>query len=129
MPVDETMRYKQQWQVTLFLMMFKKLAQNLFTFADRESSLGTLARLGITVKQAKEEILGLTYQDYYRGPIKDTSSKRGVYWEFGKTICGEQVFIKLKADTTHDVAICFSFHVPDEPLEYPYKKNKKEGEK
>lgn len=69
MSVDETMRYKQQWQVTLFLMMFKKLSQNLFTFADRESSLGTLARLGITVKQAKEEILGLTYK-VLQGPNK-----------------------------------------------------------
>jgi len=120
------MHYKQQGQVTLFLILFKELAQNRFTFADREESLDTLARLGITVKQAKEEILGLTYQDYYRGPIPDTSSKRGVYWEFGKSVCGEQIFMKLKADTEHDVAICFSFHVPDEPLEYPYRKR---GEK
>jgi len=64
---SEFMHHKQQWQVTLFLILFKELAQNLFTFANREESLDTLARLGITVKQAKEEILGLTYQDYYRG--------------------------------------------------------------
>ena len=115
------MRYQQSWQITLFLMLFKEFAQNLFTFADRKSSLDTISRLGITVKQAKEEILGLTYQDYYRGPIPDTSSKGGAYWEFGKTICGEQVFIKLKANMKHNVAICFSFHIPDAPLEYPYK--------
>ena len=120
------MQHKQQWQVTLFLMLFKELAQNLFTFAEREESLDTIARLGITVKQAKAEILGLTYQDYYRGPIPDVSSKGGEYWEFGKTICGEQVFMKLKADTSNRVAICFSFHIPDEPLEYPYKEG---GEK
>jgi len=65
------MQHSQQWQVTLFLMLFKELAQNLFTFAEREESLDTIARLGITVKQAKVEILGLTYQDYYRGPIPD----------------------------------------------------------
>ena len=63
------MQHKQQWQVTLFLMLFKELSQNDFKFAEREKSLGTIASLGITVKQAKEEILGLTYQDYYRGPI------------------------------------------------------------
>jgi len=120
------MHHSQRWQVTLFLMLFKELAQNLFTFAEREASLDTIARLGITVRQAKAEILGLTYQDYYRGPIPDVGSKGGVYWEFGKTIRGEQVFIKLKADPEHDVAICFSFHIPDEPLEYPYKKG---GEK
>ena len=123
------MQHKQQWQITLFLMLFKKLAQNLFTFADREESLDTLARLGITVKQAKEEILGLTYQNYYRGPIPDTSSKGGAYWEFGKTVCGEQIFMKLKADTEHGVAICFSFHIPDEPLEYPYRKEVKRDER
>ena len=120
------MQHKQQWQVILFLMLFKGLSQNAFTFAEREESLDTIAQLGITIKQAKEEILGLTYQDYYRGPIPDTGTKGGEYWEFGKNICGEQVFIKLKADSKHDVAICFSFHIPDKTIEYPYKKG---GEK
>ena len=116
------MHHKQPWQVTFFLMLFKKLSQSDFTFAEREKSLDTMARLGITIPQAKEEILGLTPQDYYRGPIPDTGPKGGEYWEFGKTICGEQVFIKLKADTEHNVAICFSFHIPDRTIEYPYKK-------
>ena len=120
------MQHKQQWQVTLFLILFKELSQNAFTFAERKRSLDTIACLGITVEQAKEEILGLTYQDYYRGPIPDTGSKGGKYWEFGKAICGEQVLIKLKADSKHGVAICFSFHTPDETIKYPYKKG---GEK
>ena len=116
------MQHKQQWQVTLFLMLFKELSQNAFTFAERKRSLDTMAQLGITVEQAKGEILGLTYQDYYRGPISDRGSKGGEYWEFGKVICGEQVFIKLKANSEHGVAICFSFHIPDKTIEYPYKK-------
>ena len=123
------MHPKQQWQVTLFLMLFKELSQNAFTFAERKKSLDTMAHLGITIKQAKEEILGLTYQDYYRGPIPDTSSKGGEYWEFGKTICGGQVFIKLKADSKHGVAICFSFHIPDKTIEYPYRKEEKKNER
>ena len=116
------MRHKQPGQITLFLLLFKKLSQDVFTFAERKNSLDTMARLGITIKQAKEEIQELTYQDYYRGPIPDRGPKGGVFWEFGKTICGEQVFIKLKADSEHGVAICFSFHIPEEPIEYPYKK-------
>ena len=120
------MQHKQQWQMTLFLMLFKELSQNAFPFAERKRSLDTMAHLGITVEQAKEEILRLTYQDYYRGPIPDTGYKGEEYWEFGKVICGEQVFIKLKADSKHGVAICFSFHTPDETIEYPYKKG---GEK
>jgi hypothetical protein len=103
-------------------MLFKELSQNAFTFAERKKSLDTMARLGITVQQAKEEILRLTPQDYYRGPMPDRGPKGGEYWEFGKTMCGEQVFIKLKADVEHSVAICFSFHIPDRTIEYPYKK-------
>jgi len=119
------MRHKQPWQITLFLLLFKELSQDAFTFAERKKSLNTMARLGITIPQAKKEILGLTYQDYYRGPIPDRGPKGGQFWEFGKTICGEQVFIKLKADLEHGVAICFSFHIPEETIEYPYKKGGK----
>ena len=119
------MRDAQPWQVTLFLFQFKEFAQNVFSFYPRKESLDTRARLGITIKQAKEEILGLTYEDYYRGPIPDKGPKGGEYWEFGKTICEQEVFIKLKTVSKHGVAICFSFHIPDETIEYPYKRGGK----
>jgi len=121
------MRDAQPWQVTLFLFQFKEFAQNVFSFYAREESRDTIARLGITIPQAKKEILGLTYEDYYRGPIQDTDpKKRGEYWEFGKTICGQEIFIKLKTVSKHGVAICFSFHIPGETIEYPYKRREKE---
>jgi len=116
------MRDAQPGQVKLFLFQFKEFAQNNFKFVERGKSLDSLARLGITVKQAKEEIMGLTVEDYYRGPIPDKGPKGGEYWEFGKTICEQEVFIKLKTVSKHGVAICFSFHMPDETIEYPYKK-------
>ena len=115
------MRCAQPWQVTLFLVLFKEFAQNNFKFAEREKGLDTIARLGITIPQAKEEILGLTYQDYYRGPIPDKDRKGEEFWEFGKAISGEEIFIKLKTESKHGVAICFSFHIPDKTIEYPYK--------
>ncbi len=115
------MRDAQPWQVTLFLFQFKKFAQKSFSFAERDRSLDTIARLGITIRQAKDEILGLTYEDYYRGPIPDKDRKGEEFWEFGKTICGEQIFIKLKAVSKYGVAICFAFHVPEEKIGYPYK--------
>jgi hypothetical protein len=116
------MRDAEPWQVTLFLFQFKEFAQNKFTFAEREKSRDTIARLGITHKQVKEEILGLTYKDYYRGPIVDTGPKGGKYWEFGKLIRGQEIFIKLKTVSEYGVAICFSFHIPDEKIEYPFKR-------
>ena len=75
--------FAEPWQVTLFLVLFKELAQSRFYFADRERSLDCIAQLGITVEQAKVEILGLTLDDYYRGQIADTSPEGGEYWEFG----------------------------------------------
>ena len=120
------MRDVQPWKVKLFLFQFKEFAQKHFSFYPRDESLDTIARLGITIPQAKQEILGLTYEDYYRGPIPDTGPKGGEYWEFGKTICGQEVFIKLKTVSKHSVAVCFSFHIPDETIEYPYKRRRKE---
>ena len=120
------MRDAQPWQVTLFLFQFKKFAQKRFKFAERDKSLDTIVRLGITIPQAKREILGLTYEDYYRGPIPDTEAKGEEYWEFGKTICGQEVFIKLKTVSKHSVAICFSFHIPDKRIEYSYKRGGQE---
>ena len=116
------MRDAEQWKVTLFLFQFKKFAQKQFIFVDRDKSLDTIARLGITVLQAKDEILGLTYEDYYRGPIPDTDPRGGEYWEFGKTICGQEILIKLKTVSKYGVAICFSFHIPEGTIEYPYRR-------
>jgi len=120
------MRDAQPWQVKLFLFQFKEFAQNVFSFVEWDKSRDTIAYLGITPKQAKQEILGLTYEDYYRGPIPDTGSKGGEYWEFGKIICGEEIFIKLKTISKHSVAVCFSFHIPDKTIKYPYKRRGQE---
>ena len=111
----------QPWQVTLFLIQFKDFAQDKFVFSDRQSSVSTISWLGITTAQAKEEILGLTYYDYYRGPFPHNSPRGGEYWEFGESIQGEEIFIKLKTIAEFRIAICLSFHLPEEPIEYPYK--------
>jgi len=120
------MQYVQPGQVKLFLFQFKEFAQKTFTFSPRDKSMDAIARLGITIPQAKQEILGLTYEDYYRGPIPDKDHKGEEFWEFGKTICGQEIFIKLKTVSKHSVAVCFSFHIPDETIEYPYKRRGQE---
>ena len=120
------MRHVQQSQVTLFLTLFKEFSENVFSFYPREEGLGTIAYLGITIPQAKEEILGLTYENYYRGPIPDKDREGEEYWEFGKTISGKQVFIKLKTVSEHNAAICFAFHIPKEQMEYPFESKRRE---
>jgi hypothetical protein len=113
--------FAERWQVFLFLVLFKQLAQRTFTFADRKSSLDAIGHLGITIQQAKQEVLALTPEDYYRGPIADASTKGGEFWEFGRRISGQEVFIKLKAVEEQGAAICFAFHPPEKPIEYPYR--------
>ena len=120
------MRDAQLWQVKLFLFQFKEFAQKKFSFTERDKSLNTIAYLGITIKQAKDEILGLTYENYYRGPIPDKDREGEEFWEFGKIISGKQLFIKLKAKSKYGVAICFSFHIPEKTIEYQYKKGGQE---
>jgi hypothetical protein len=83
-----------------------------------------VAILGITLQQARECVLGICETDYYRGPIPDKSSRGGEYWEFGLTVLGREVFVKLKVDTANTVAVCFSFHFPDSPIVHPYSRGK-----
>jgi len=115
------MRDAEPWQVKLFLFQFKEFAQKNFKFIKREKCLDTISRLGITIQQAKEEIMGLTYEDYYKGPLPDTGSKGGELWEFGKTVGGNEIFIRLKTVSQHKMAKCQSFHIAEHPLQYPYK--------
>lgn len=119
------MRYAQSWQVTLFLFQFKKFAQNKFTFVERGKSLESIAYLSITLKQAKEEIMELTYENYHQGPLPDKGPKGGELWEFGKIINDEEIFIRLKVVSEHKMAKCQSFHVAERPLRYPYKGGRK----
>jgi len=120
------MAEKQLWQVTLFLKLFKEAAASRFLFAERDTTLATAATLGITLPQAKECVLGLAESNYYRGPIRDLSHRGGEYWEFGVMVQGREVFIKLKVDAVNHVAVCFSFHFPDSPIVYPYRRGKEE---
>jgi len=118
------MTEKQLWQVTLFLRLFKETAASQFVSAQRANTLSTVAHLGITLAQARECVLGLTEGNYYRGPITDKSLHGGEYWEFGVSVQGREVFIKIKVDATNQIAVCFAFHFPDSPMVYPHRRGR-----
>ena len=103
-------------------MKFKKYMVDKFTFIPRRSNIDTLARLGITVKHARQIIVQLTYKDYYRGPARDRGGPEFNVWEFGKEINGDQLYIKLSDDFAYDYAKCISFHIAEYEIKYPYKK-------
>ena len=52
---------------------------------------------GLTIADAKNEILGLVVGDYYKGPKQDFDPNRpGDIWEFKKNIDGMQFYVKVK---------------------------------
>ncbi len=89
----------------------------------------TLTELGLTIRQRAEEVRKLKNTDYFRGPSQDHERPNQEWWEFGKMVKGQEVYIKIKvytSDSGKRLGKCMSFHFPDEgkPITYPYKKEK-----
>ncbi len=88
-------------QISIFLQNFKKIVTQGrgLDVVDRKENLKSLSQLGLTKKNCKFEILNLSVSDYYAGPKPD-KGRSGTVWEFGKTIGGHEVYIKLKIAET-----------------------------
>ncbi len=103
--------------ILAFLSQAKKLiAAGQYDFVPRRKNLMSLAACGLTIKDAKDEILGLTASDYYKGPKHDLDSQQsGDIWEFKKKIGSKQFYVKLKIQNRNgtDVLKCLSFHEDD----------------
>jgi hypothetical protein len=101
-----------------FLKRFKEgCACGKFTFIPRRPNLEAITSLGITLTDVKEIILGLTTDNYCRGPEADEDGSAGEVWVFGTVVDGIEIYIKLKVD--NDFAKCISFHQPDYNMNFP----------
>ena len=89
----------------------KLIAQGKFDFVPRQKNMQALAKHGLTIKDAKEEILELVINNYYKGPKKDFD-KPGEIWEFKKLINGTQFYIKFKILVANGEELfkCLGFH-------------------
>ena len=57
----------------------------------------SLSNYGITIADAKNEILALLVKDYYKGPKRDFDSlQNGDTWEFKKDVGDDKFYVKLK---------------------------------
>jgi len=67
-----------------FLKDFKQIATGGrgIDIISRRKNLESLAKLGLTRHNCKEEILTLSVNDYCKGPVPD-SDRPGDIWEFG----------------------------------------------
>lgn len=104
-------------EIVCFLEKVKKLlSSGNYDFVPRRKSMQDLAKHGLTVTDAKTEILGLVARDYYKGPKQDFDSNRpGDIWEFKKIIDGMQFYIKVKIvqENGEYILKCLGFHEDD----------------
>jgi len=106
-----------------FLMEFKKIMVKGrgLDIVNRLENIDALAKLGLTKKNLKEEIMTLSVRDYCEGPVPDRD-RPGDIWVFGKQVGGEEIYIKLKIAQVgkEKIAKCLSFHAAKFRLCYPY---------
>ena len=103
--------------IILFLERAKRLLlEGKYDFVPRRKNMQALAQHGLTIADAKEEILGLVVGDYYKGPKPDLDpDKPGDIWEFKKQIDGKQFYVKVKITQNNgeDILKCLGFHEDD----------------
>ena len=103
--------------VSAFLAKAKNLmAAGKYVFVPRGKNMQALSDQGLTIADAKSEIIGLVVGDYYKGPKQDFDpAQPGDIWEFKKDVDGEQFYVKLKIQNRNgeDVLKCLSFHEDD----------------
>lgn len=80
---------------------------------SRDKNRRTLALLGITWADAKDEIYSLTEHDYYSGPMLDHADfSSDHFWEFKKSVDGHLIYIKFKVMYQEDGRVkVVGFHI------------------
>ena len=87
---------------------------------QREKNMRTLTALGLLPEDVFEILSGLTAQNYYRGPSTDYNTNEiDSIWEFGTSLDGREIYIKLKL--TSDFVKDISFHFAEKTMEFPFK--------
>jgi hypothetical protein len=103
--------------ITAFLEKVKMLVSaGKYDFVPRRKNMQALAQHGLTIADAKAEILGFVVGDYYKGPKQDFDPNRpGDIWEFKKNIGGIQFYVKIKVvqENGEDILKCLGFHEDD----------------
>lgn len=103
--------------ITEYLAKVKNLlSSGKYDFVPRRKNMQALAQYGLTITDAKNEILGLVVGDYYNGPKQDFDPNRpGDIWEFKKDIDGIRFYVKVKIvqENGGDILKCLGFHEDD----------------
>lgn len=91
-------------------------------FRSRDKNISNLGQLGIMPSQRQDIILELSANNYISGPNKDNFNPiLPDFYEFGTTINGKEVYIKLNKGLTDKMVDCMSFHLAEKPMIFPFK--------
>ena len=88
---------------------------------DRGKNAQALLNLEITPVFREKILKELQVTDYYEGPKKENLYGGADMWVFGKTIKGQEVYIKITLGFSGAQVICISFHVAEHSMDYPLK--------
>jgi hypothetical protein len=110
-------------EVRSFLQDFKaKLGIWGVVFRDeRGKNAQTLLTLEISPMAREKIVKELQVADYCEGPKTEKLYGGADMWVFGKTVKGQEVYIKVTLGFFGAQVICISFHVAEFPLNYPLK--------
>ena len=91
------------------------ISQGKFYPITRTKNLKTLAKMGITWEDAKDEIYELTLSNYVKGPMKDRDfPDTDLFWVFKKQMNGQLIYIKFKILYSEDSSLkLVSFHIDE----------------
>lgn len=110
-------------EVQAFLQAFKaKLGVWGVIFRDdRGKNTQALLTLEITPVYRVKLLKDLDMIEYCEGPLEEKLYGGAEMWVFGKSVKGQQVYIKISLGFSGAQVICISFHVAEYPLNYPFK--------
>lgn len=114
---------RTQTEVAVFLNDFKekmKIWSVLFR-DDRGKNTQALLDLAIRPNDRKTILETLETQDYCQGPLQETLYGGSDMWVFGKSVQGQEVYIKITLGAMGSSVICISFHLAEYPMRYPLK--------
>ncbi len=94
----------------------------MFSFKYRDENQQALYDLEITPKDRENYLLELIPEDFLKGPIDDAYDPESPpNYEFGKSIKGKDVYIKINMGKPEKKVMCISFHIAKYDLKYSFK--------
>ena len=87
----------------------------LLVYGTRRKNLESLAKIGLTIEDAYDEMKELTYKNYVSGPVTDRDYPASdQLWIFNKKIAEEMFYIKFKIVRLNDNQLkVISFHIDE----------------